>query len=473
MTTTADLRLLDPALTPVADKVLAGERLDRADGIVVATTDDLLGVGRLANIVRERLHGDRTYYNINRHLNPTNVCVASCKLCAFYVPWRDREKGWTYTVEQAVEMAARDVDESVSELHIVGGLHPKLRADYYEELFCALKERFPWIHLKALTMIELDFIATASRIELGELISRLKKAGLDSCPGGGAEIFAERVRNQICDHKTDGADGSRSPARSIGPVIRSNCTMLYGHVETAEDRIDHLLALRELQDETGGFQCMIPLAFHPENTELDHLPSTGGRLDVQTIATTRLVLDNVPHLKAYWIMLGEKIAQVALHFGANDLDGTVVDERITYAAGGTAGTGLDRRRLEYLIREAGRTPVLRDTLYRPLDSPSAAPVSSCRRRRFGLLSLVLPIAAQPIAAWTRASSTERSSMAANSGDSRTAVTKSIARTAAATAPARAAPSTRLTHPSLRASRVFSIPQPASRHSSETTTSGSR
>jgi aminodeoxyfutalosine synthase len=376
MITTTDLRLIDPLLTPVADKVLAGERLDRDDGIVVATTDDLLGVGRLANIVRERLHGDRTYYNINRHLNPTNVCVASCKLCAFYVPWRDREKGWTYSVEQAVEIAAKDVDETVSELHIVGGLHPKLRVEYYEELFKALKLRFPWVHLKALTMTELDFIATASRMELGELISRLRNAGLDSCPGGGAEIFAEHVRNQICDHKTDGRRWLEIAREVHLAGIRSNCTMLYGHVETAEDRIDHLLALRELQDETGGFQCMIPLAFHPENTELDHLSSTGGRLDVQTIATTRLVLDNVPHLKAYWIMLGEKIAQVALQFGANDLDGTVVDERITYAAGGTAGVGLDRRRLEYLIREAGRTPVLRDTLYRPLDSSFAAPASS-------------------------------------------------------------------------------------------------
>jgi len=376
MITTTDLRFIDPLLTPVADKVLAGERLDREDGIVVATTNDLLGVGRLANIVRERLHGDRTYYNINRHLNPTNVCVASCKLCAFYVPWRDREKGWTYTVEQAVEMAARDVDKSVSELHIVGGLHPKLRTEYYEELFQALKERFPWIHLKALTMTELDFISTASRIELGELISRLRNAGLDSCPGGGAEIFAEHVRSRICDHKTDGHRWLEIAREVHRAGIRSNCTMLYGHVETAEDRIDHLLALRELQDETGGFQCMIPLAFHPENTELDHLSSTGGRLDVQTIATTRLVLDNVPHLKAYWIMLGEKIAQIALHFGANDLDGTVVDERITYAAGGTAGTGLDRRRIEHLIREAGRTPVLRDTLYRPLDSSFAAPASS-------------------------------------------------------------------------------------------------
>jgi len=368
--TAEEFRLADPVLAPVAEKVLAGERLDREEGLLLATTDDLLGVGRMANLVRERLHGDRTYYNINRHLNPTNVCVASCKLCAFYVPWRQREDGWTYTVEQAVEIAARDVDESVSELHIVAGLHPKLLIGYYEELFQALKRRFPWIHLKALTMVELDFLAKASRLRLEETINRLRDAGLDSCPGGGAEIFASRVREQICDHKTDGQrwlDIARTVHRA---GIRSNCTMLYGHVETAADRIDHLLQLRQLQDETNGFQCLIPLAFHPENTELDHLPPTGGRLDLQTIAVSRLVLDNVPHLKAYWIMLGEKVAQVALEFGANDLDGTVVDERITRAAGGTAGTGMARRKIESLIAETGRVPVLRDTLYRPIEAAS-------------------------------------------------------------------------------------------------------
>ena len=370
MATIEQLRLRDSALEPVAEKVLTGGRLDRDDGLLAATTDDLVGVGRLANLVRERLHGDTTYYNINRHLNPTNVCVASCDLCAFYVPWRERDEGWTYTVDQAVEIAARDVDESVSELHIVGGLHPKLLVEYYEDLFRTLKKRFPWIHLKALTMVELDFIAKASRLDLEELIARLRDAGLDSCPGGGAEIFADRVRNEICDHKTDGPRWLEI-ARTVHTAgIPSNCTMLYGHVETAEERVDHLLALRELQDETGGFQCLIPLAFHPDNTALDHLPPTGGRLDLQTLAVSRLVLDNVPHLKAYWIMLGEKIAQVALHFGANDLDGTIVDERITHAAGGTAGTGMARQRLERLITEAGRVPVLRDTLYRPIKETS-------------------------------------------------------------------------------------------------------
>jgi len=365
--TIKNLRLRDPGLETIAGKVLGGVRLDREDGLLAATTNDLLGVGRLANLVRERLHGDTTYFNINRHLNPTNVCVASCKLCAFYVPWREKDEGWTYSVDQAVEIAARDVDETVSELHIVGGLHPKLLVGYYEDLFRALKRRFPWIHLKALTMVELDFIAKASRITLEDLLGRLRDAGLDSCPGGGAEIFAERVRNEICDHKTDGARWLDTARTVHAAGIKSNCTMLYGHIETAEERVDHLIALRELQDETGGFQCLIPLAFHPDNTALGHLPPTGGRLDLQTLAVSRLVLDNIPHLKAYWIMLGEKIAQVALQFGANDLDGTIFDERITHAAGGTAGTSMARRKLERLIEEAGRTPVLRDTLYRPIE----------------------------------------------------------------------------------------------------------
>jgi aminodeoxyfutalosine synthase len=364
-------RLTDPALAPVAEKVLAGERLTRDEGLVAATTGDLLGVGRLAHHRRSELHGNRTYYNINRHLNPTNVCVASCKLCAFYVPWRCKDDGWTYTVDEAVEVAARDVDESVSELHIVGGLHPKLKVDYYEDLFRALKERFPWVHLKALTMVELDFLAGLSRISLDDVIRRLKAAGLGSCPGGGAEIFDEGVRKQICDHKTDGTRWL-DVARAVHEHgLKSNCTMLYGHVEQVEHRVDHLIALRELQDETGGFQCFIPLAFHPENTELDHLPPTGGRLDLQTIATSRLMLDNIPHIKAYWIMLGEKTAQVALHFGANDLDGTIVDERITLAAGGQAGAGMARRRLEAVIRETGGEPVLRDTLYRPIEADVA------------------------------------------------------------------------------------------------------
>lgn len=360
---------LDARLAPIARRVVAGERLPFDDGVILATTHDLLGVGRLANHVRERLHGDVAYFNVNRHLNPTNVCVASCALCAFAEKYGG-PRGWTYTVEEAVEVAARDVTESVTELHIVGGLHPKLGLDYFEALFRTLKARFPWIHLKALTMVELDFITQRAKVPLEEALRRLVAAGLDSCPGGGAEIFAERVRSVICDHKTSGERWLEIAEQVHRFGVKSNCTMLYGHIETAEERVDHLVRLRELQDRTGGMQCFIPLAFHPANTRLDHIQPTTGKLDLQTIAVSRLLLDNVPHVKAYWIMLGQKAAQVALHFGADDLDGTVVDERITWAAGGQAGQGMSRRELEHLIREAGRVPVERDTLYNPLDRPA-------------------------------------------------------------------------------------------------------
>ncbi len=362
----------DPRLEPLVVKAAAGERFSFEDGVLLATTSDLLGVGRLANHVRERLHGDATFFNVNRHLNPTNVCVASCALCAFAEKYGG-QRGWTHTIEEAVEVAARDVTEAVTELHIVGGLHPKLGLDYYERLFAALKARFPWVHLKALTMVELDFLAQRSKLPVEEVVRRLVAAWLGSCPGGGAEIFAERVRAVICDHKTSGARWLEIARTVHGLGIRSNCTMLYGHIETPEERVDHLVRLRELQDETGGFQCFIPLAFHPANTRLDHLAPSTGRLDLQTIAVARLMLDNIPHIKAYWIMLGAKTAQVALHFGADDLDGTVVDERITLAAGGRAGVGMPRTALEHLIRDAGRVPVERDTLYRLAGGPAHVP----------------------------------------------------------------------------------------------------
>jgi aminodeoxyfutalosine synthase len=366
---TGPFRLTDPRLLPIADKVVADQRLDRDDALAAATTDDLLGLGRLANYRRERLHGQQTFFNVNRHLNPTNVCSASCPLCAFSAPARDPAAGWTWTVQEAVARAARDIDATVSELHIVGGLNPDLTVEYYEALFGALRERFPAVHIKALTMVELDFLAARSGLGVAQLLDRLVAAGLGSCPGGGAEIFAPEVRRRICGHTTDGSRWLEVARAVHRRGLVSNCTMLYGHIEAPRHRVDHLLALRALQDETAGFQCFVPLAFHPANTAFEHLPPTDARLDLQTIATARLVLDNVAHLKAYWVMLGERTAQVALAFGADDLDGTVVDERITRAAGGTAGRGMSRHRLEHLIREAGRVPVLRDTLYKPIAGP--------------------------------------------------------------------------------------------------------
>ena len=353
----------DPRLEAVADKVLNQQRLEADDALALWASPDLLAVGWLANQLRERMHGDKTYFNVNRHINPTNVCVAACRLCAFGRK-KDVPGSYTMALEQAFETAAEGYNEAVTEFHIVGGLHPDLPFEYFLDLIRGLKERFPQVHLKAFTMVEIAFFAKRAKLSIRETLEKLKDAGVDSMPGGGAEIFTERVRHIICDHKIDGdqwLDTARL-AHQIG--LKSNATMLYGHIERAEDRVDHLLKLRALQDETGGFQTFIPLAFHPANTPLQHLPTTTGFLDIKNIAISRLVLDNFPHIKAYWQMMTPKIAQISQRFGADDLDGTVIEEKIYHDAGATTPQGLRRRELERLITEAGRVPVERDTLYR-------------------------------------------------------------------------------------------------------------
>src|SRR5579871_3453936 len=355
----------DSRLKPIHEKVLAGARLDAADGLALYRTGDILAVGWMANHVRERMHGDKTYFNVNRHLNPTNVCVAACRLCAFGRK-KDTPGAYTMALEEAYESAASGYSEAVTEFHIVGGLHPDLPFQYYLDLISGLKARFPQVHLKALTMVEIAFLAKRAKLSIEETLRQLKAAGLDSLPGGGAEIFSERVRRVICDHKIDGdqwLDTART-AHKIG--LKSNATMLYGHIENEEDRADHLIRLRTLQDETHGFQTFIPLAFHPANTPLQHLFVTTGMLDLKQIAIGRLVLDNFPHIKAYWQMLSPKIAQISLRFGADDIDGTVIEEKIYHDAGATTPQGMVRSQLERLIREAGREPVERDTMYRPV-----------------------------------------------------------------------------------------------------------
>lgn len=353
----------DRSLRPVADKVLNGERLSFEDGVALYRSPDILAVGWLANFVREKMHGDVAYFNVNRHINPTNVCVAACKLCAF-----GRKKGadgsYTMALEQAWETAASGYTEAVTEFHIVGGLHPDLPLEYFEDLVRGLKQRFPQVHIKAFTMVEIAFFAKRAKLTIRETLERLKAAGVDSMPGGGAEIFSDRVRSIICDHKIDGNEWLETAriAHTIG--LKSNATMLYGHVESDEDRVDHLVRLRALQDDTQGFQTFIPLAFHPDNTPLEHLPRTTGMTDIRQIAVGRLMLDNFPHVKAYWQMLTPKIAQIALRFGADDIDGTVVEEKIYHDAGATTPQGLRRQGLMRLITEAGRVPVERDTLYR-------------------------------------------------------------------------------------------------------------
>jgi len=363
-------------LDDIVEKVEVGERLSFDDGVRLFRSSDLLTVGRLANLVRESRHGDLTYYNVNRHLNPTNVCFVGCELCAYQdIP--NAPGTWAYSPQQAVEVARRDYTPDVREFHIVGGLHPHWKFDVYVEILRALKQAFPTVHLKAFTMVEVDWLARLAKKSVEETLDILMEAGLDSCPGGGAEIFAPRVHDIIAHNKISGERWLEVARLCHQKGLRTNATMLYGHVEEYEERVDHLLKLRELQDETQGFDCLIPLAFHPENTPFEgHMGATDGFDDLKTIAASRLLLDNFDHIKAYWVMLTQKTAQVALHFGADDLDGTILDERITHAAGGVAGKGMTRAQLEDFIREAGRTPVERDTLYHEVSRPADPALSA-------------------------------------------------------------------------------------------------
>jgi aminodeoxyfutalosine synthase len=361
----------DRRLEPIREKVEAGERLSFDDGAALFRTSDILALGYLANIVREKKHGDVTYFNVNRHINPTDVCVASCRLCAFGKQKRD-PKSYTMSLEQVWETAGRGWSEKVTEFHIVGGLHPELTLDWYCRMLSGLKERYPEIHLKAFTMVEIGYFARREKKSVREVLERLRDAGMDSMPGGGAEVFSDRVRRIICDHKLTGEEWLETARTAHELGLHSNCTMLYGHIENEEDRVDHLVKLRGLQDETNGFVTFIPLAFHPDNTALSHVPKTTGFDDLKNIAVARLMLDNIPHIKAYWIMMTPKVAQVALRFGADDLDGTVVEEKIYHDAGATTSQSLRRGELLRLIRLAGREPVERDTLYRPVERTETA-----------------------------------------------------------------------------------------------------
>jgi aminodeoxyfutalosine synthase len=363
---TSELQISDARLEPIARKVLAGERLAADDALSLYKSHDLLAIGWLANRVREKRHGNVCYFNVNRHINPTNVCVAHCKLCAFGRS-PDSPGAYTFALDEVFARAAQGASEGATEFHIVGGLHPDLSFEYYLDLIRGLKQRFPQVHLKAFTMVEVHYYARISKLSIRDVLIKMKEAGVDSLPGGGAEIFHPRVRRIICDHKVSGQMWLQIARTAHELGLRSNATMLFGHVETLEERVDHLVLLREMQDKTGGFVAFIPLEFHPSNTALAHLPKPTGFDDLKTIAVSRLVLDNFDHIKAYWIMLTPRIAQIALRFGANDLDGTVVEEKIYHDAGATTPEHLTRAELERLILAAGRVPVERDTLYNPVD----------------------------------------------------------------------------------------------------------
>ena len=356
---------LEPGLRAVYAKVDSGGRLSREDGRLLFATPDLNGLGALANLVNERLNGNRTTFTYNRHLNYTNVCAYRCMFCAFR---RDGDEADAVVMDMDFvrDKLRREFTDTMREVHIVGGINPALPYDYYLELLATIRAERPNLHIKAFTMIELDAMAQLAGKPLEAVVADLRAAGLGSCPGGGAEVLSPRVHKKLYREKLP-------PERWIAACktvhrsgLHTNATMLFGHIETTDERLDHMLAIREIQDETGGFLQFIPLVFHPDHTPLQRLGKTSGLDALRTIAVARLMLDNVPHVKAYWIMLGLKIAQIALHYGADDIDGTVEEEHITHDAGGTTPQGLTTSQLVALIRETGREPVLRDTLYRDL-----------------------------------------------------------------------------------------------------------
>jgi aminodeoxyfutalosine synthase len=362
-------RLRDPLLRPIAGKVLAGMRLDAGDAQALYATGDLIGLGMLADFANQRRNGTRVFFSANQHINPTNVCVLrnTCVFCSF--ARMPKEEGhYTRTLDEVFHEAEQARGAPTREFHIVGGLHPKLRLSYYTDMIRGLKERFPHIHIKALTAVEIAHLARIEKTSEREVLVAMKEAGLTSLPGGGAEVFSTAVRATIAERKLTGDEWLRvhRVAHELG--IPTNCTMLYGHVETADDRIEHLSALRNLQDETGGFLTYIPLAYHPENNELGEElgrvgSATTGYEDLKNIAIGRLFLDNIPHVKTHWPMVTPFLSQIALSFGCDDVEGTVVFERIYHEAGARTDLGMPYMSLVELIRGAGRRPVERDSLY--------------------------------------------------------------------------------------------------------------
>ncbi|MBK6779014.1 MAG: aminofutalosine synthase MqnE [Gemmatimonadetes bacterium] len=365
-------RLADPALRPIADKVLDARRLDAADARVLYATTDLLGLGRIADFANQRRHGDRVYFSANQHLNPTNVCILrnTCVFCSF--ARMPKEAGaYTRTLDEVYAEAEQARGTPTSEFHIVGGLHPKLRLSYYTDMLRGLKERFPHIHIKALTAVEIAHLARIEQASVRDVLLALQAAGLTSLPGGGAEVFSTAVRATIAERKLTGEEwiAVHREAHQLG--IPTNCTMLYGHVETADDRIEHLTMLRSLQDETGGFLTYIPLAYHPDHNELgEELGRVGSATtayeDLKNIAIGRLFLDSIPHVKTHWPMVTPFLSQVALSFGCDDVEGTVVYERVYHEAGAQTQMHMQYRDLVALIRGAGKRPVERNSLYQPV-----------------------------------------------------------------------------------------------------------
>jgi aminodeoxyfutalosine synthase len=365
-------RFRDPALRSIGEKVLAGVRLDAADGVALFETHDVLSLGELAGFANARKNGDRVFFSANQHLNPTNVCVLrkTCVFCSFArLP---KEEGhYTRTLEEVYQEAAQAIGSPTREFHIVGGLHPKLPLSYYTEMFRGLKERHPQIHIKALTAVEIAHLARVEKTSVEAVLIALRESGLDTLPGGGAEVFSTAVRATIAERKLTGQEWLEVHRTAHRLGIRSNCTMLYGHIETAADRIDHLTALRDLQDETGGFLTYIPLAYHPDHNELGEEmgrvgSATTGYEDLKNVAVARLYFDNIDHIKTHWPMVTPFMSQVVLGFGCDDVEGTVVFERVYHEAGAKTEMHMPYAGLVTMIRGAGKRPVERDSFYRPI-----------------------------------------------------------------------------------------------------------
>jgi aminodeoxyfutalosine synthase len=377
------------SLKRIENKILSGKRLAPEDALSLFQSDNIFSLGRLASHVSRRKNGDNVYFIRNHHINPTNICVNRCTFCAF-----SRSKGEKGAYELSIQEIIRklrkkdsehrtqsteikrlkkniysksrtleSLNPSFSEVHIVGGLHPDWPFEFYLEMLEKIKNTFPLLHIKAFTAVEIDYFSRISGLSLAKTLSALKQAGLGSMPGGGAEIFSPQVRKKICPEKISGSRWLKIMETAHRSGIRSNATMLFGHVETYKNRVEHMLRIRDLQDKTGGFQAFIPLAFHPMNTRIEDAQYTSGIDDLKTIAISRIFLDNFPHIKAYWIMLGEKVAQLALLFGSDDLDGTIIEEKITRSAGALSGNEMTIAELVHLIRAAGKNPVERDSFY--------------------------------------------------------------------------------------------------------------
>lgn len=355
------------SLVSITEKVTNGGRIDDAEALYLFRSLDLLEIGALAAAVNEKKNGKRVYFNVNRHLNYTNICVNRCKFCAFSRT-ADEQGAYTHDLQEIRNRAVEAAAQGATEIHIVGGLHPELPFAFYLEMLRTVKSVSPDLHVKAFTAVEIDYLAQIAGLSIPETLARLKEAGLGSLPGGGAEILGDEVRQKLCPEKISGERWLEIMAEVHRAGLKSNATMLYGHLENYADRVDHMRRLRDLQDGTGGFQVFIPLAYQPENNllKLNRKGGSGGVDDLKTLAIARIYLDNFANIKAYWVMLGEKIAQVALAFGVNDLDGTVVEERIGHEAGAQTPQAMSREEIAGLIRKAGRIPVERDTLYNEL-----------------------------------------------------------------------------------------------------------